>query len=724
MVILGGAARHAITVLGLLGTVLAMPVAADATAPQKDPCSGVLPGAPAFRAKRPIEASDLIRLRDIGFYTGYANESPIGVSANGASIAFVISRADPSTNAYCQALVSLDLTTKRPRVLDSGGDYIPAVSYIRGNLTPNGSPSVLHPAWSPDGHWVAYLKRLHGVTQAWLIRADRSQQFAATKSDVDIESVGWSSDGRKLVYTLHPDVAKQRGQIEAQSRSGSLYDEHIVPFASAYPLVSGPAPVSYQTVDIATGNVRAASEEERAILDPLSDKGVPIGARKIARSRNGSLAWIAPRDPDRLMTTVDLWIQAPDGRRLRCDDKSCQGQLRGIEDLWWSDRGLLFLRREGWGFSQLALYRWRPGSPPRRIFATDDLLMGCQLVDGRLLCTREGSTQPRQIVSIDPVSGKRQLVFDPNPEFGTLQTSKAERLHWRNMYGLESFGDLVLPPGATRKAPLPLIIVQYISRGFLRGGTGDEYPIQLFAQHGFAVLSVQNPPLFYESLPDQPWRTWQEAEVENFRGWRERWNVLSTVLKGIDLLVERGIADRHRVGITGLSDGATTVQFGLVHSPDSFAAASVSTNFMDPDSTRIDGGLAWYAQLRSFGFPSLTRDDPAFWRNFSVAANADRIDVPILMQVPEHEFSISLESYARLKDAGRPVEMFVFDGEYHVKSQPAHRLAIYDRNLDWFDFWLKNIRTDDPAKAAQYRRWDQLRAAWLRAEPVHADVTP
>ena len=129
---------------------------------------------------------------------------------------------------------------------------------------------------------------------------------------------------------------------------------------------------------------------------------------------------------------------------------------------------------------------------------------------------------------------------------------------------------------------------------------------------------------------------------------------------------------------------------------------------MDPDSIRIYGGFAWYKALRSFGYPSLSDDDASFWRDFSVAENAKRVDIPILMQVPEHEFPLSLESFAKLKDAGKPVEMLVFPDQYHIKAQPAHRLAIYERNLDWFNYWLKGARSPDPAKAAQYARWDRL----------------
>ncbi|MDF1835794.1 MAG: hypothetical protein P1U62_13075, partial [Alteraurantiacibacter sp. bin_em_oilr2.035] len=49
--------------------------------------------------------------------------------------------------------------------------------------------------------------------------------------------------------------------------------------------------------------------------------------------------------------------------------------------------------------------------------------------------------------------------------------------------------------------------------------------------------------------------------------------------------------------------------------------------------------------------------------------------------------------------------------ETHVKWQPAHRQAIYERSVEWFEFWLMDRINCDPARAQQYRRWSAMDGA-------------
>jgi len=75
------------------------------------------------------------------------------------------------------------------------------------------------------------------------------------------------------------------------------------------------------------------------------------------------------------------------------------------------------------------------------------------------------------------------------------------------------------------------------------------------------------------------------------------------------------------------------------------------------------------------------------------------------MQMPEQEYRLNMELYSRLTETGKAAELYAFPDEPHIKTQPRHKLAVYQRNLDWFRYWLQAYVDPDPAKADQYRRW-------------------
>jgi dipeptidyl aminopeptidase/acylaminoacyl peptidase len=93
----------------------------------------------------------------------------------------------------------------------------------------------------------------------------------------------------------------------------------------------------------------------------------------------------------------------------------------------------------------------------------------------------------------------------------------------------------------------------------------------------------------------------------------------------------------------------------------------------------------------------------------SATAHADQVRAPLLLNVPDREYLTSLPMYAALKSRQKPVEMWIYPDEYHEKIQPKHRLSVYDRNVDWFRFWLKGEEDPAPGKKDQYDRWRKLR---------------
>lgn len=100
--------------------------------------------------------------------------------------------------------------------------------------------------------------------------------------------------------------------------------------------------------------------------------------------------------------------------------------------------------------------------------------------------------------------------------------------------------------------------------------------------------------------------------------------------------------------------------------------------------------------------------DATRWRRMSPALNVAAVHAALLMQLADEETFMTWQWYGELRDLHKPVEMIVYPNEHHNKVEPIHRLEVYDRNVDWFNFWLQGKEDGNPLKQAQYVRWGKL----------------
>jgi dipeptidyl aminopeptidase/acylaminoacyl peptidase len=230
--------------------------------------------------------------------------------------------------------------------------------------------------------------------------------------------------------------------------------------------------------------------------------------------------------------------------------------------------------------------------------------------------------------------------------------------------------------------------------GFLKGGSGDEIPMLPLTEHGIAILCID------------------AVRAPRSAGMEGSYDLaLQTIGSALDGLAAQGKIDPARVGIGGLSFGSS-VALWAIRKSKRFAAATIASGQISPH-------YYWINALPDRGFTTVLDEywqlkapdvAPERWKLITPLRDIDAFDTPLLMQVPESEVQSNVEFHTRLKRAGKPAEMVVFADELHIKYQPAHKRASYERNLDWFRFWLKGEEDPVPGKADQYRRWRALRA--------------
>ena len=617
------------------------------------------------------------------------------------------------------------------RVSDSGDPMflVSSAEHASGHFTPN---SVV---WAPDSRSISYTFRSKGETQVWRSEYNRVGREQLTHNKADVQELKYSDNGSILFFAVGRARADIRAENERQARKGylaqdaAIYDRQYGPLwppckASdalhdfGQTTTSRSCQIVVWALDLQTGieRVATASEIEEFYARNGSLKHTSTDERsqtkqtrrlEILSADRTRSAWIQDLHSvaSRISRPVSEMVVAIGNDIFRCSVDECVDAK--FERLWWSINGreVIFLVRNGPNSTLSSLYGWTPGADTvRTILSTDDLVTDCEMVGRTLICGHESWTSPRKIVSIDVSNGRVAIVADMNPEFRKFNFTEIEKIVGEDIYGNPAHAHLVYPRGYVSGERYPLVIIQYRSRGFLRGGVGDEQPIHVLAQHGFAVLSFETPDSQHQAWTTDPLGR-QTIYLEHAMIERGPATALERM---VDTLDSRGVIDATKVGITGISHGATTVDSAILFRD--YAAASAGYSMSAPPNFDVSSFSFWgRAMDAAFGGTPYSPIGFATRARYSVGVNASRINTPYLIQVADREYHITRQNYHALRDSGKPVELWIYPDEYHVKWQPAHRHNVYRRNLQWFQFWLQGVESQDPVDLEQYHRWRKMR---------------
>lgn len=628
--------------------------------------------------------------------------SGIAASPDGALVAFRTDRASIGRNTYLLSWHLADLRTGSVRQIGAGGEPIVA------------DPGVLvaePPIWSPDGRWIYYRALRSGEVQIWRSAVDGSESSAVTAEDGDILSMELSRDRRGIVYRVGPPRREiEQAELEEYD-AGILIDEHVELAQNLFrgAILNGRHATQRLTGQwFARGGLlwsRASHEREldfaTLAASPPGPEGTPPprtspGAAApdlVARSQDGHVAG-ATWDGDAGQLTVTRTGRI--GGVISCGAPACRTE-RIVWLAWRPDHDeIVFATADRAHAQRLHLWDIRTNRV-RPVATSNGLLNGgrtasapCAIAALQAVCVAASPNSPPRLETVDLRSGARRALFDPNAELRSRRWPQAERLEWRSADGREFTGTLFAP--RSRTGPLPLFINYYRCEGFLRGGVGDEWPFVSLAQSGIASVCVNATRM-----------TGPQDGVGQYRA------ALEGIRALIDVLAGRGVIDRARVGMGGLSFGSEVTMWAVMHS-DLVAAASVASPQFEPANYWFNGvrGRDHHQLLRQVWGLGAPEETPDQWRLLSPALNVERIRAPLLLQLPEQESRYAIELYARLSNSTSPTELHAFPDEAHIKMQPRHRLAVYRRNLDWFRFWLQGYQEDDLRRAEQYRRWRAL----------------
>lgn len=635
--------------------------------------------------------------------------SSIAISPDGRLIAFRMERASIAANDFALGwyVVPTDGSAPPRRIADAG----------EGERR-DGELASEPPVWSPDGRAILFRKVAGGEVQIWRAAIDGSASEALTRDAANVRRFAPGLEPGTIVYSVGATRAAVEEAEEREYDEGVLIDARVDPARQLYrgariegrfasdrlsrhwftfgPLLAD-APLTYRTLDLATQVLREATTDEAArIADAPRSPDIGNPRPVTAEAKSGD--WRG----DALVTGEDftsrLAVQRSDGSEIVCDRPACQQRIGKVA--WQGGRdGVVFVTTDAAAGQSLHLWmpatgrvrrigggagRWNGGRDER----------GCTIDDTAAYCVVADANEPPRLVRLDLATGALSTLADPNRALVRPGILRFEPMEWTGPSGQRFTGKLLLPPGAQRG--LPLFVTYYLCDGYLRGGVGDEFPLRQLGAAGIAVLCINRVPT-KAAVGDQ---------AEQYR------IGLEGVRKAVQLLGRRGTIDPARVGMGGVSFGGETTMW-IAQNSNLLAAMSIANTLLSPTyywfNALPESPIApVLKQVWGIGRPE---DDPGRWKLVSPVFSIDRIDTPLLMQLPEREYRFNVELAARLAQAGKPVELRAFPEETHLKYQPRHKLAVYQRNLDWFRFWLQDCVDPDPAKTEQYRRWQEMKDA-------------
>ena len=659
-----------------------------------------------------VAPRQLVEVADLG--------NPV-VSRDGRFVAFRLEQASVERNTYDSVWYVQELEgNSPPRRLADGG--VP--------LRDAGGISLPSPAtWSPDGRWIYYLAAIEGIVDVWRAATDGSGAQPLTRDEADVRRFELSEEGRFLHYSVgatREEVVRAeqqeyergihigerspvgQGLFRSDHVAGRLATQRLGPvYLERVPMLDE-MPDRWKVVDLVSGARRdlapGDSPELSKDLGDSTDDAVPWKfTRQPGSGRIAALirSGYSPGQRDAPEVVLSVLRGKGSSRTMLCREEACRNA--SITEIVWvpnSEEVVFTATDHARGLAQ-SLFRWDVrANTVSLVLRTEGSVGGggrwdpgaCSASATLLVCVAAEASRPPRLEAIDLDSGVRKILFEPNAALThDLATGTDVRLlQWRDENG-RVFSGQFYPSKAHDDRPAPLFVTYYRCAGFVRGGVGDEWPLATLADHGISALCINQ--LEGYTL---------DAVERHDQG-------RAAVQAIVHELAARGEIDPDRVGMGGLSYGGAVALWTASES-DLLAAASVSSPVVSPNYYLLGSlkGSTFTSGLREYWGLGAPEETPELWRAISPAFKLDRITIPVLFQKSEREYMYGVDYMVPMIRESQG-DLYVFPHEPHQKYQPKHKLAVYERNVDWFRFWLQGYEDSEPSKRAQYERWRKMR---------------
>jgi len=373
--------------------------------------------------------------------------------------------------------------------------------------------------------------------------------------------------------------------------------------------------------------------------------------------------------------------------------------LGHVQDVdWQDDDTVLFISHEGVE-SRLARID-ADGSNERTILPLGGPIWSDFTVanSGDIALLASTPEHPAEVYSLDAGASSADRLTDSNPWLADVELARHEVVTFKARDGLTIEGVLVYPLNYEEGERYPLILAvhggpeAHDSNGWL---TSYSDPAQPAAAEGYFT--------FFINYRGSTARGVEFAMTSQGRYAKEEFDDL---VDGVDHLIDRGLVDRDKVGITGGSYGGYASAWGATYYSDRFAAAvmfvGISEQFSKIGTTDIPQEM-YLVHSRAWPW-----EDWDKFEESSPIRYVEQAQTPILIMHGDADPRVDprqseiLYRYLVLQDDPPPVRLVFYKGEGHGNSRAASRYDYSLRMMRWMNHYLKGPGGDPPPFAIDY----------------------
>ena len=591
------------------------------------------------------------------------------------------------------------------------------VTDLEGNSTPyiTGDVEITDIAWAADGASVFFLAKrdeeadFNSLYRIAVTGGEAELLFTHVNA---IKRVYPSPNGRVLAFTATDAPPEKSKELEEKGFKAVVYEESVLPTrvwmldietleSTAHDL-SGSASNFTWSPD---GSQYAVAMAPTPLVDDSytsRDIHVVDAARGKVQSKMGSVgklgAFAFSPDGERIAYVGSVNINDPSAGRLYVASSSggerrelVPEHLGHISNLVWGDDGnVRWLGNRGvyteWATAPI-IGTQSPGPAPQ---------------SGPIVRTVHGNPGQDAVAAIaDTPQHPPELYLlrdgaepvrltNSNPFLSEREFTKQETITYKARDGLELEAILIHPLTRVRGGN-PLVVIVHggpeanQSNGWM---TNYSRPGQVFAANGYAVV--------YPNYRGSTGRGIEFSKLDQHDYAEEEFNDLVDAKRH---LVEEGLVDADRVGITGGSYGGYASMWSASALTEEYAAAVAFVGISDQISKFGTGDIPYEMyNVHALAWPW---DDWMWLLKRSPIYHAGNTKTPLLIMGGDKDPRVhpgqSLEMYRFVKiRTDTPVRLVIYPGEVHGNRNTAAQYDYSLRLMRWMDHYLKGTGGEPP----------------------------